>query len=436
MNKQVATFFLDRILLLLVFFFPLIIVFRSTAINIATVAVSIVMLLNIFQKAQIEIFRNKLVIYIIIFFSFIFINSIIHFKNFDLVIKSLGNFRYLLLSAAIFLLFEKISEKKKKFFIYFNIIIIFFIIFDILYQFIFGKDVFGFTPGMCGDICLRFSGIFGDELIAGSYLSQIGFLILILFLNLDLNKSYLNFVIKPVLCFFYLFTILLTGERSALLIIIISLFFIFYFKKKIINFFFIFLFLLTLIFFLSQKIESVNNRFVNLFDSWSLNSQSEHVTIINKISNSPWFYHYNAAIELFIEKPIFGHGPKSFRIKCKNTNIQKEIINKFEQNNENLPSACATHPHNYFLEFLTEQGIVGGVFFIGLFCFLFIIVYKKNKNKINNKNKNVLILIGSGSLILAIIFPFKPSGSFFSTFNASMLFYIFGFFLYYLKKAK
>ena len=59
MNKQVATFFLDRILLFVVFFFPLIIVFRSSAINIATAAVSIVMLLNIFQKAQFQTLNIK-----------------------------------------------------------------------------------------------------------------------------------------------------------------------------------------------------------------------------------------------------------------------------------------------------------------------------------------------------------------------------------------
>jgi hypothetical protein len=37
---------------------------------------------------------------------------------------------------------------------------------------------------------------------------------------------------------------------------------------------------------------------------------------------------------------------------------------------------------------------------------------------------------------LAIILPLKPSGSFFSTFNATMLFYILGFFLHYLKKVE
>jgi O-antigen ligase len=324
---------------------------------------------------------------------------------------------------------KNLSNQKKIFFIYFNTIIIFFITLDIFYQFIFDKDFFGFTPGMCDTTCLRFSGLFGDELIAGSYLSQIGLLILMLFWNLILNKSSYNLFLKAFLLTFFLLIILITGERAPLLIIIIYFFFQFYFKNEIAKFFFIFLFFLTLIFFLSQKIESVNIRFLKLLDN--LSEQSDGTTV-NKINNSYWFMHYKAAIELFIEKPIIGHGPKSFRVKCQDTNIQKEIINKNIENSK-FHSACSTHPHNYFLEFLSEQGMVGGMFFIGFSFFLFTIIYKKKKN---SKNENLFMFIGTGSLILAIIFPFKPSGSFFSTFNASMLFYIFGFFLYYLKKVK
>jgi O-antigen ligase len=432
MNKQVATFFLDRILLLLVFFFPLIIVFRSAAINITTALVSIVMLFNIFKKTQIEIFENKLLVYIIIFFSFIFINSIIHFSTFDLLLKSLGNFRYLFLSLAVFLVLEKMSDRQQKFFIYFNIIIISLIAFDILYQFIFYKDIFGFLPGSCSDIlpikCVRFSGIFGNELIAGSYLSQIGSLILILFLkNLEFNKNFFYVVIKFFLFLFSILTILLTGERAPLLIILIFFFFINFFKKRIINFFFIFLFTLTLTFFSAQKIESINSRFIKLFDSWG--STSQQATIINKITESPWSLHFQAAIELFQEKPILGHGPRSFRIKCENTNIDKKTREQRDYYRDYR--GCSTHPHNYLLEFLSENGIIGGAFFIGLFLFVFVSIYKKNKS---HDSENTFIFIGIGSLILAIIFPFKPSGSFFSTFNASMLFYVFGFFLYYLKK--
>ena len=430
MIKQTKTFTLDTILLPLVFFFPLIIILRSTAMNIATIAMSFIMLFYFFKKKE-DFFKDKLVTYIFIYFSYIFLNSIIHFTSFDLLLKSLGNFRYLLLSIAVFYVFGKISFSQKKFFIYFNITLISLIALDILYQFIFYKDIFGFVPGMCINTnqikCVRFSGVFGDELIAGSYLSQIGFIILILFLNLDLKKSYFNFLIKTFLCLFLLLIILLTGERAALLIIMLSLFFIFFFKKKIINFFIMLLFLLTLIFFLGQKIESINSRFVKLFDSWG--STSEQKSTINKVIESPWGLHYQAAIELFLEKPILGYGPKSFRVMCENTNIDK----KTRENTHLYKSyrACSTHPHNYLLESLSEHGIVGGLFFIGLILLIFTSIYKKSKN---NKNENMLIIVGVGSLILAIIFPFKPSGSFFSTLNASMFFYIFGFFLYYLKK--
>jgi O-antigen ligase len=430
--KKDTTFFIDKILLFLVFFFPLIIVFRSAAINIVTIAVCIIMFFYILKK-KVNFFKDKLVIYIFFFILFIFINSIIHFTSFDLILKSLGNFRYLLLSMAVVIVLKKISDQQKKQFIYINIIMIFLIALDILYQFIFYKDIFGFVPGMCTEIlpikCSRFSGVFGEELIAGSYLSQIGFLILILFLNLDLNKSYFISSIKLFLFLFSLLIIILTGERTALLIIVISLFFILFFKKKTITFFFVLVFLLTFIFFSAQKIESINVRFVKLFDGWG--STSKQATIINKIIESPWSFHYQAAIELFLEKPILGYGSNSFRIKCENTIIDKKTREQIHYYRHYR--ACSTHPHNYLLEFLSENGIVGGLFFVGLFFIVFSSIYKKCKNI---KNENVFIVIGIGSLILAIIFPFKPSGSFFSTFNASMLFYIFGFFLYYLKKVK
>jgi O-antigen ligase len=187
--------------------------------------------------------------------------------------------------------------------------------------------------------------------------------------------------------------------------------------------------LLSLIFFAAQKIESINTRFIKLSDGWG--STSKHTSIVNKIIESPWSFHYQAAIELFLEKPIFGHGPKSFRIMCENTNIDKKTREQRDYYRDYR--ACSTHPHNYLLEFLSEHGVVGGVFFIGLIFIVFSSIYKKC---INYKDNDLPILIGIGSLILAIIFPFKPSGSFFSTFNASVLFYIFGFFLYYLKKVK
>ena len=59
------------------------------------------------------------------------------------------------------------------------------IIFDLFYQYIFDVNLFGFKPGLYNfdqDIYERYSGIFNNELILGSYLSSFGFLIIIFFL--------------------------------------------------------------------------------------------------------------------------------------------------------------------------------------------------------------------------------------------------------------
>ena len=70
--------------------------------------------------------------------------------------------------------------------------------------------------------------------------------------------------------------------------------------------------------------------------------------------------------------------------------------------------------------------------FIGLIIGIVVKIFKIR----NYRTSESVVAIGFGSLLLAIMFPLKPSGSFFSTFNASLLFYIMGFFLYYSRKVK
>ena len=224
---------LNKILLFLIYCFPLLIVFRSAAINIATIVISIIILFNIFKKEETNFFKNSIAVYLVCFFLFIFINSIYHYQSFELLLKSLGNFRYLLLSAGVFFVLEKATKKQILYFINFNMILVILICLDIVYQYFFYKDIFGFIPNMCSSTtltCSRFSGVFGKELIAGGYLSQIGLLILLLKTNLNLNIK--NFLI-PLLFLLVFITIILTGERNAFLIFMLTIFFISLFKKKL-----------------------------------------------------------------------------------------------------------------------------------------------------------------------------------------------------------
>lgn len=420
----------NKIFLLLLFSFPLIMILRSAAINATTLITSVFFLFFLIKKKETNFFKDRIVIYLIAFLFFIFANTLLHDQDFTLMLKSLGNYRYLILTVSVYLALDCISEKSKKIFLYFNFCLVVLLGLDIVYQYIFQKDIFGFTPGMCdtfGKNCVRFSGVFGDELIAGGYIAQVGLSVFFLLQITKNRKSYLQKIIEFFFIAFLFGVILLTGERNAIIIFSLSILFFYFFQKKYLNLILIFLLFFLSIFIISQKIDSVKSRFLYPVDTLGDIYHGKKSTLKEKIIDSPWMLHYKAATELFLERPIIGHGTKSFRVLCNDTNIQAKQKNQISRY-----SACSTHPHNYLLEFLAEHGLIGGMLFIGLIIGIFVKIFKIR----NYGTKESVAAIGFGSLLLAIMFPFKPSGSFFSTFNASLLFYIMGFFLYYSRKVK
>ena len=58
--------------------------------------------------------------------------------------------------------------KKFKLFLFSIFLTIAFVEVDVIIQFVFGKDIFGHVPSNR----VRFSGPFGDELIAGGFITQ------------------------------------------------------------------------------------------------------------------------------------------------------------------------------------------------------------------------------------------------------------------------
>jgi hypothetical protein len=422
--------FSNKIFLLILFCFPLIVILRSAAINTAVIIVSIIFLFFFVKKIEIDFFKNRILNYLIVFLFFIFVNTLIHNQDFDIILKSLGNYRYLILAVSVYFVLDSISEKSKKFFIYFNFYLVILVGLDIVYQYIAQKDIFGFAPGMCdkfGKNCVRFSGVFGDRLIVGGYLAQVGLLVFFLFQIIKNQKSYPQKIIEFFYILFLFVIILITGERNAIIIFSLSILFFYAFQKKYLSLILIFSFFFISIFIVSQKINSVNSRFLNPVDTWGDIYHGKKSSLKEKIIDSPWMLHYKAATELFLERPIIGHGAKSFRVLCNGTNIQAKLKNQISRY-----SACSTHPHNYLLEFLSEHGLIGGMLFIGLIIGIVVKIFKIR----NYRTSESVVAIGFGSLLLAIMFPLKPSGSFFSTFNASLLFYIMGFFLFYSRKVK
>lgn len=167
------------------------------------------------------------------------------------------------------------------------------------------------------------------------------------------------------------------------------------------------------------------------------------------------------AIDTWKMNKLFGNGIKSFRIDCRKlatpvSNFTKEEEKKFlklvesgkiAESNDMLikmlekqvgsPGTaevnmtenfikfkknrlCSSHPHNYYLEILTETGILGFsvALFIGLIFFIFILRNYKFF-KINHLG-GVVLLTAIISLILEL-FPIKTTGSLFSVNNATYI---------------
>jgi hypothetical protein len=127
--------------LLLLFFFPLIIILRIAAINTATLITSAILLFFFIKKIEINFFKDRILIYLSAFLFFIFANTLVHNQDFDIILKSLGNYRYLILTLSVYFALDSISEKSKKIFIYFNLCLVIFVGLDIIYQYNFQKNI-------------------------------------------------------------------------------------------------------------------------------------------------------------------------------------------------------------------------------------------------------------------------------------------------------
>lgn len=124
-------------------------------------------------------------------------------------------------------------------------------------------------------------------------------------------------------------------------------------------------------------------------------------------------------------------------IRFDNFNNNK-VLNKndFLFANFEYSTGCNTHPHNIFLQFMSELGILGVIFYmIGLIFLIYNIlkiIYSKYKNKqISVFHKGLFIILVS--LLLSFL-PIFPSGNFFNNWLSMIFFFKTGLLLFFLKK--
>ena len=315
------------------------------------------------------------------FLRFLFFYFVLRF----LVEKKIFNFKFFFISTAICSIFVSI---------------------DLIYQFINGKDIFGFSSSS-----FKLSGPFGDEEIAGSYLQRFSvfsfFLVSIYFVKLPKERKFLIFF-SLLLLFFY--SVFLAGNRMPIILFMLFWILLFIFENKLRKYSVLFFLTLFVFFFLMFSFnDQVNNYSLHFYRiSVQLVTFIPDLISNKTISDFPNTYikEFYSGIKSWQENIFIGGGINSFHYNCVKT-----------------VAACASHPHNYYLEILSENGLIGMMLWGGIFAYIFYVSILKKffiKSNINNNN----LITPFAILFFIEIFPIKTSGSFFTTGNATYIFFI------------
>ena len=130
---------------------------------------------------------------------------------------------------------------------------------------------------------------------------------------------------------------------------------------------------------------------------------SDLYNILINFEQSSYGKLYSSGIQVWKLNPINGVGFKNFRVNC---DIQ--VVDQ----SDNAHPLCSTHPHNLYLEILSETGIIGFL----LFCFFILFLLKKILKKLNFNKKEILKIVPVIILFL-LIWPFSTAGSFYTSWN-------------------
>lgn len=264
----------------------------------------ILFLSDLLKKKKFQFFKEKIIIFFFAFYVFLLFCLI----NSDFIQETILNvffyFRFILFPFAVFEIIKKGKENLKIIFIFLLLTIII-VIFDGYIQFFFEKNIFGFEKYRPD----RISGFFKEDLILGSYLSRIIFLLigLALYFKRNSNLSKIN-IITIFLCIILIF---LSGERAAFFKTLIGLIIIFFvtsinWRIKGLS---VVIFLLSITFAILIN-QNIFDRYVNQFKS-HLIGNSENIVFL-----SNYMPMFQTSLKMFNDSKLIGKGPKTYRYYC------------------------------------------------------------------------------------------------------------------------
>jgi O-antigen ligase len=322
--------------------------------------------------------------------------------------SSLFYFRFGLFVFLVFYLIDR-DNKILKYFFYCLLAVFCFLIFDGYFQFVLGFNVFG--QEVIGGV--HVTSIF-DRPKLGSFLARLFPLLLALMIAARIKDKYVMvfsgflFILIDVLVY-------VTGERTSFMYMLISSLFIILLINRLQYVRLVTLCVsLLLIIGITFVSPTVKKRMVDTTLK-QVGVGSDQLVIFSPQHDS----HIKTAFNMFLDKPILGHGPKMFRVKCSDPKYAVGI------------SPCSTHPHNFYLQLLAETGIVGFSFLLSALLYVLYCAYRQLKSIVLKQKRHltdyqVCLLAG----ILISVWPFSPNGNFFNNWLAIIYSLPIGFYLH------
>jgi len=391
MNKEI----IEKIYVVLFSLIPISIIFGPAISLINILLISFIHLTHLISTKNFGFTKKPTFLILVLIYFYLIFNSFISI-DFQLgILRNFGFIRFILLFLAINYFFYNFNKFDKVFKVWFIIILA--VVIDSFIELTFGRNILGYGGTTYGN---RIVSFFYDEPIVGAFLNGFVFIIAgYLFKNFYEKNQTIKVSILLILLLFLL-CVFITGERSNTIKIFFGFFLFFYLNRNItfkVKFFctIIFIFLVSFIF---ANSDYLNHRYgAQLFSV--INTKEKREVFYQK---NLYFKLYRSGIEVFKNYPTFGVGNKNYRIETCDRN----------KNNKNYH--CSTHPHQVYIEFLAEHGLLGTAIFLIL---IFYLIFKNLKIYLNSQN---FIQLGSFIYLLINFLPLLPSGSFFNDFNSTL----------------
>ena len=205
------------------------------------------------------------------------------------------------------------------------------------------------------------------------------------------------------MCLFFILVtglILISGERASFAFLTLSTLFILLLTNNALKFRLCFFFgSVILILMLSLANQELKYRvFERPFETSGLKKNEDQKYFFTAYHDSL----IRTSFNMFKDKPLIGHGPKMFRVVCKDEKYAEGI------------SPCMTSPHNFYLQLLAETGIIGFSFLFSVFLYVLYCAYRQLKSMVLRQKRylsdyQLCLLAG----ILITVWPITSNGNFF-----------------------